>query len=198
MSGKQHSTIGFLVACVLGAGISLNALDVVSVKILLPMTLGAIVGSLIVDIDSKRSKASQQFTKVVMYLIWSYVLVDLLSKVTTDNSVLEMISHSLGAGGSYLVGQVMEFFTGSIGMVLFCVLVTLGKFSPHRQFTHKWFGTLLFLFVGYIAFSDLFFIGYTIGYVLHIVCDKTTKAGLDFLDFKLPMQNKKNEFSMHF
>ena len=38
--------------------------------------------------------------------------------------------------------------------MILCVLTTLGEMSPHRQFTHKWFGTSLFCITAYFAFEN--------------------------------------------
>ena len=78
---------------------------------------------------------------------------------------------------------------------MFCITTVLGKLSPHRMFTHKWLGTVLFCYSVYLMGNRFLTIGFTMGYILHIVCDRFTPRGknLKFFEFKLPCKNSKNK-----
>ena len=83
-------------------------------------------------------------------------------------------------------------------IISFSILIILGKLSPHRMFTHKWFGTILFCFSVYTLGNTYLTIGFTMGYVLHIVCDRFSPRGkkLKFFEFKLPCRNAKNKITI--
>ena len=63
MSGKQHSCIGIVSAIILGMGFTVGKTGAVNILTVLLFVIGALVGSLIVDIDSKKSN-------VVLLLIY--------------------------------------------------------------------------------------------------------------------------------
>ena len=79
--------------------------------------------------------------------------------------------------------------------IIFCVLTILGKLSPHRMFTHKWLGTLAFCSCVYFIGDTYLALGFSMGYILHIVCDRFSPRGknLRFFEFKLPCKNSKNK-----
>ena len=84
------------------------------------------------------------------------------------------------------------------GIVLFSILTILGKLSPHRMFTHKWLGLLLFCLSTYLMGNEFLAVGFTMGYILHIIADRITKNGkyLNFFQFKLPLKNSRNKFTI--
>lgn len=181
MTGKQHSTIGLVAGVVgsyayLGGDLSPKNLSTVVV----PALVGAVVGSYLPDIDSKKSKASQAFNKIVMALVLSLGVAFYL-----DLPVLDKV-----------LGLAKDTAISNVGMLIFVVNVILGKLSGHRLYTHRWIGTLVAVGSAFMAFNTIFACGYTLGYVLHIVADRTTAAGKDLKFFKvqLPMTNSKGKF----
>lgn len=184
MTGKQHMTIGTFGATFLSIGFL-----TISGASINPVALGAVVagaalGSYMPDIDSKKSKASQMFNKILLGLIVAVMGSNVIAQMTGLTFLSDLMTNATGS------------LTSNIGLVLFAVLSIAGKLSPHRQFTHKWLGTLLFCVVSFIAFNYFFAIGFSLGYALHILADRTTKAGkhLDFFALRLPCQNSKGEF----
>lgn len=185
MSGKQHTGIG----TVGSLGVILFLAKVVGI-VLNPLqssiiVAGSLLGSLMPDIDSKKSKASQLFSKVLFYIVIVFAGLDFVSGFINIES-LDALFKSV----------VMDGFFGSFGMIFFLCLVVAGKLSPHRGFTHKWLGTLLFCISSVIAFESYFAFGFIIGYLLHLAADRFTKDGknLRFFELRLPCQNSKGNF----
>ena len=88
MSGKQHSCIGIVSAIILGMGFTVGKTGAVNILTVLLFVIGALVGSLIVDIDSKKSKASQQFTRVVTMVFWAFLVFVIYQKYLSNNSMI--------------------------------------------------------------------------------------------------------------
>lgn len=204
MSGKQHSCIGIVLAIILGMGFTVGKTGAVNILTVLLFVIGALVGSLIVDIDSKKSKASQQFTRVVTMVFWAFLVFVIYQKYLSNNSMINGAMNFTGVKNLFDKIVVLFFIIArtyiksGVALMFLCILTTLGKMSPHRQFTHKWFGTSLFCITAYFAFENRLAVGFILGYILHIIADKTTPAGIDFLDFKLPLQNRKGKLDFHF
>ena len=179
-SGNVHATIGLIGPEVImfGANKFLNlGLDS---KAMVVVGVGAVIGSLIVDIDSKRSKASQIFNKALMGFIAIYFGV-MIAHRTMDVPIPEI----------NLVGVIHDYKPA----VLLLLLTFVSHLSPHRVFTHKIIGTLSFIILGLITFNRVFFYGYAIGYILHLIADAAlTKEKLEFFELRLPLQNSKGEF----
>lgn len=189
MSGKQHSIIGVVIAMSLYIVSIIYSFTNLSFKLGITLLLGAFIGSLIVDIDSKKSKASQLFTKIVVYLLWGVLAILVINKYTNLgllNYVVNLVMNS---------AFTLQKHTGLLVMV---VLTTLGKLSPHRGFTHKILGTVLFIATCWFTFGFYFSIGFTLGYVLHLLADKTTDNGLDIFQLRLPFQDHEGDFKIHF
>ena len=188
MSGKQHSAIG------LGLAIAIYMLLVIftTVRIYYPeafqILLGTFISSFLVDIDSERSKASQLFTRIVTILLWAIILLIAVTKyahIGNLNSIVNYLS--------------TYFFSlhNFKGLIILVILITLGKMSPHRGFTHKILGTACFLVTVYFTFGLIFSIGFTLGYVAHLLADKTTSNGLRIFELRLPCQDEEGNLKIH-
>lgn len=185
MSGRQHtgigtvSSLGVIIILTKTVGLIINPLQSSLI------VAGSILGSLMPDIDSKKSKASKMFSKILFYIIVCFAGLNVFSNFFNVSAINGLFTHF-----------VVDGFFGSFGTILFVALVVAGKLSPHRGFTHKWLGTLLFCVSAIIAFESYFAFGFVLGYVLHIVADRFTKAGknLNFFELRLPCQNSKKEF----
>lgn len=182
MSGKQHMAIGTIVSIILSIVAIYMKIWNIKIGIIL-VIIGAIIGSYIPDIDAHDSKASQFFNKLLVLLIFSVVMIHLLN----ININLNFLSKFTNTPQTKL------------GWGLFMTVTILSKLSPHRIFTHKIFGTSLFLLSVYLMGNKIFFIGFTIGYIMHIIADRFfTKNGefLKFFEFKLPLTNSKGKLSI--
>lgn len=185
MTGKQHCAIGTTVGVIgsyayLGGNLSPANLATIAV----PVVAGAFIGSYAPDIDSKKSKASQVFNKIVLTLVLAlgvgfYLQLPIMDKV---------------------LSVVKEGALGNIGLLIFIANLVLGKLSGHRLYTHRWIGTLVAIGSAYIAFNKAFAIGFAVGYLLHILADRTTADGkhLKFFRIQLPMTNSKGRFHVSF
>lgn len=180
MSGKAHSIIGVTTVSAFLIVSLLIGINRFTLSESLFMVLGSLIGSLIVDIDCKRSKATQAFNKALTYTILGFICLICLNKL-------------FGFKINILIN-----FTPNITLILFGIVTVLGKMSPHRQFTHKVLGTCTFILLSYFSFPLYFTIGFSVGYILHIIADKTTSNGLNFLDFKLPLQDREGNLKYHF
>ena len=182
MSGKEHMTIG--TSASIGLVIGLIGLGNMSINFdMIILILGAIAGSYIPDIDSHKSTASQVFNKVLMFII-SIIALFYTFGIKFNTSYI------------YSLNKILDL--NSKGIILFSILTVLGKLSPHRMFTHKWLGTLAFCYSTTLMGNDYLSLGFSLGYILHIIADRITKNGkyLRFFQFKLPMKNSKDKFTI--
>lgn len=147
------------------------------------LIIGGIIGSYMPDIDSHKSTASQIFNKILMIIV---IMISILyyCGVTFQMSHIHIINKTLNLNIN--------------GLIIFCILTILGKLSPHRMFTHKWFGLSLFCLSAHLIGNKFLAIGFSLGYILHIIADRVTKNGkyLRFFQFKLPLKNSKNKFTI--
>jgi len=181
MKGREHLAIGITATSIMGLAI-LNLDKDQNLNYFIPLISGGIIGSYLPDIDAEKSKASQIFNKV---LVITLLLFALIYKMNITNRVMEVLSRVIMQNRYSLY---------------FIILITLGKLSPHRMFTHKWFGTMLFFYTIYNIGNIYLTLGFIMGYTLHIVGDRFSANGkhLNFFEFKLPCMNSKNKFSIKF
>ncbi|MBQ3420456.1 MAG: metal-dependent hydrolase [Romboutsia sp.] len=182
MSGKEHMTIGTTATIGAAVGLVLVGNSTLNISLII-LVLGGVIGSYMPDIDSHKSKAAQVFNKLLMFIIIMY-----------------SIFYCFGIKLNYdYIDLIHRFIKLDInGVILFSILTILGKLSPHRMFTHKWLGTLLFCYSVYLMDNKYLTLGFSIGYILHIIADRITRNGkyLKFFEFKLPLKNSKNSFSI--
>ncbi|WP_300379845.1 metal-dependent hydrolase [Clostridium sp.] len=179
MKGREHLAIGVTATSIMGLAV-FNLNNDQNLNSFIPLISGSIVGSYLPDIDAEKSKASQTFNKVLVITLLLFVLI---YKMNIINNVMEILSTSIAQNKHSLY---------------FIILITLGKLSPHRMFTHKWFGTMLFFYTIYNIGNIYLTLGFIMGYTLHIVGDRFSANGkhLNFFEFKLPCMNSKNKFSI--
>ena len=137
------------------------------------------------DIDSHNSKVRQVFNKILTFLIIAIFIGYMLGIMLNVNDIILFLQSN---------------FSNYFGAIMFCIVTILGKLSPHRMFTHKWLGTFLFCGCVYFIGNIYLTLGFTMGYILHIVCDRFSPRGknlefknLKFFEFKLPCRNSKNK-----
>ena len=182
MKGKEHMMIGTTATATMGIGFLMNN-NIGDVVHLVPLIAGGFIGSYMPDIDSRKSKASQVFNKIIMILMVALVM-----------------GYSFGLAVS--VDDMVNIFKYTsenyVGLVFFCANTVLGKLSPHRMFTHKWLGTIAFCYSASLMGNEYLSLGFTLGYILHIIADRITKNGkyLRFFQFKLPLKNSKDKFTI--
>ena len=182
MSGKEHMTLG--TTCSLIFIFSLITLGNTKFNLgMIILVAGAVIGSYMPDIDSQQSTASQFFNKVLTILMVIIAIIYFLG-INVHMPFINILNNYIHINKN--------------GLIFFCILTLLGKLSPHRMFTHKWFGTFCFCLSIYRIGNDYLFIGFTLGYILHIVADRISKNGkyLKFFEFKLPLKNSRNKTSI--
>ncbi|MGM9933735.1 MAG: metal-dependent hydrolase [Clostridium sp.] len=182
MSGKEHMTIG--TSASIGLVIGLIGLGNMTISFdMILLILGGIAGSYMPDIDSHKSTASQIFNKVLMFII---IIV----------ALFYCFGIQFNTSYIYSINKLLKL--NYKGVLLFSILTVLGKLSPHRMFTHKWLGTLAFCYSTSLMGNDYLSVGFTLGYILHIIADRITKNGkyLKFFQFKLPLKNSRDKFTI--
>ena len=182
MKGKEHMMIGTTATATMGIGFLMNN-NMGDVVHLVPLIAGGFIGSYMPDIDSHKSKASQVFNKILMILMVALVVGYSFGLALSVDDILNIFKYT---SENYL------------GLVFFCVNTVLGKLSPHRMFTHKILGTTSFCWSVFLIGNKYLALGFTTGYILHIVCDRFSPRGknLKFFEFKLPCRNSKNKTSV--
>ena len=179
MKGKEHMIVGTTATETMGIGFLITkTFD--SALYLVPLIIGGFIGSYMPDIDSHNSKARQVFNKILTFIIIAIVVGYMLGVALNIKDVLKFLDNN---------------FKNCFATIMFCVTTILGKLSPHRMFTHKWLGTLMFCGSVYLTGNIYLTLGFSMGYMLHIVCDRFSPRGknLRFFEFKLPCKNSKNK-----
>ena len=179
-SGRTHAAIGLVGAEIFAMFLNSSSSVNFNVTDFATIGVGAVVGSLIVDIDSKKSKASQVFNKGLI----GFIVILLISRF------VEVNSESL-----HLIDFIGRFIKSYLFAILFIALTTVSHLTSHRVFTHKIVGTVAFALLAVLAFDREFAMAFVIGYVLHLIADELfTKEDLRFFELRLPLQNSKGEF----
>ncbi len=179
MQGKEHMIVGTTATATMGISLLMTG-SLTNIIYLVPLVIGGFIGSYMPDVDSKHSKITMFFNKLLVIIIIALI-----------------VGYNLGL--SLNLNNALDYFLKNIHnhvpVLLFCFTTVLGKLSPHRMFTHKWRGTFIFCYSIYLMGNDYFSIGFIMGYVLHILCDRFSSSGkkLKFFEFKLPCKNSKNK-----
>lgn len=151
MTGKTHIAIGVTVGLILSAG--------QPVENQLILVISSALGSLIPDLDHPKSKLNQKL---------------LIFKNKLYSSIFYL---SLTAAFTYLF-----FFTGNNIFKLLGIITFLIGTSSHRGFTHSIIGFLLFSWMVKLITIEYhinsIYIGFRIGYLLHLVADFFTLKGI--------------------
>lgn len=191
-SGKVHATYGAIAGVAVACAYSYKT-NTFNPGIITPVIVGSVIGSLIQDLDSVKSKASQAFNKILMACIIILVGSGALSRFTSAKFSEETLGY-LG----YLINLMLSQCNSLIGLILFCIVCIVSHMSPHRQFTHKVIGFMCFSITAFLAFPKILVAGFILGMITHVIADKRTPAGLDFFDIKLPFQDKDGKVKIHF
>lgn len=151
MKGKTHIAIGVTVGLVLSAG--------QPIENQLTLVLSAALGSLVPDLDHPKAKLNQKllFFKNKFYSLLFYL--------------------ALTAGFTCLF-----LFNGNFVFKLLAIISFLIATSSHRGFTHSIIGFLLFSMMAKLVTEEYklydIYLGFTTGYLLHLVADFFTLKGI--------------------
>ena len=161
MKGKEHMIVGTTATATMGIGFLITkTFD--SAVYLAPLIIGGFIGSYMPDIDSHNSKARQVFNKILTFSIIAIVLGYMLGIALSVSDILNFLENNI---------------KNCFATIMFCITTVLGKLSPHRMFTHKWLGTLMFCGSVYLTGNIYLALGFSMGYILHIVCDRFSPRG---------------------
>ncbi|AGX43125.1 metal-dependent hydrolase [Clostridium saccharobutylicum] len=159
MTGKTHMAIG---AC--AATLMLPSNDI---KIILGGTALSVVGSLIVDIDTPKSKGATFFKN----LFGCTIILLILGLVVKEKFNINIFNY---------ITQNTEFSKIIPALCILLILIVLGLKSPHRSFTHSIIGFILFAIPIYIMTGELYK-WFAIGYIAHILADMLNKKEIKIL-----------------
>lgn len=159
MTGKTHMAVG-----VGAATIMLPSNDI---KSILGGTTLAVVGSLIVDIDTPKSKGSI-FLKNLFGCAIILIILSLILKNKFNINILNYITEN------------KEFTKIFPALFMLLILIILGTKAPHRSFTHSIIGFILFTIPIYMMTGELFK-WFAIGYGAHILADILNKKEIKIL-----------------
>lgn len=151
MTGKTHMAIGVTVGLILSAG--------QPVENQIVLVVSAALGSLVPDLDHPKAKLNQKL---------------LIFKNKFYSSLFYL---ALTAGFIFL-----SYFSGNFVFKLLAIITFLIGTSTHRGFTHSIIGFLLFSWmVKFVAIEyqlNSIYLGFTTGYLLHLVADFFTLKGI--------------------
>lgn len=151
MTGKTHMAIGVTVGLILSAG--------QPVENQIVLVVSAALGSLVPDLDHPKARLNQKL---------------LIFKNKFYSSLFYL---ALTAGFIFL-----SYFSGNFVFKLLAIITFLIGTSTHRGFTHSIIGFLLFSWmVKFVAIEyqlNSIYLGFTTGYLLHLVADFFTLKGI--------------------
>lgn len=159
MTGKTHMAVG-----VGAATIMLQSNDIRSI---LGGTALAVVGSLIVDIDTHKSKGFT-FLKNLFGCTIILIILGLIVKIKFNINIFNYITQNK---------EITKMFPA---LVILLILIVLGAKTPHRSFTHSIIGFILFTIPIYMMTGELFK-WFSIGYIAHILADILNKKEIKIL-----------------
>lgn len=164
MTGKTHMAIG--------AGVTTLVLPTNDIKTVIGGTILALIGSLIVDIDTDKSKGAiflkEAFGGIIVLIILGVIL-----QAKSNINVLNYIT------GNKTINQILPV------LIISVVLLTIGKFSSHRGFTHSLIGIVAYTIPVYILSGSLY-IWFLVAYIAHVVADMLNKKEVRLL---YPLKN---------
>ncbi|WP_042680064.1 metal-dependent hydrolase [Anaerosalibacter massiliensis] len=151
MTGKTHMAVGIATGLALSTGKPLR-------EQLILLTASAI-GSLVPDLDHPKSKLNQRI-------------------LVFKNRIFKVLSYLIIGVGLIYLGSALE----DIVFKILGIALMLTGISSHRGFTHSLLGFFLFSSIVqiYSIRFDLneIYIGFNIGYILHLVMDFFTPQGI--------------------
>jgi membrane-bound metal-dependent hydrolase YbcI (DUF457 family) len=159
MMGKTHAVLGSAAALAVTKPQSLGELAAV--------TAVSVIGSLLVDLDVKSSKANKMLNRIVVFTIAAGVITlaaDSILKLGINRIVLEHTSSA-------------AVFMKPLAVALFLIYAFLLSISGHRGFTHSIAATLMITAFAYCIFSPIVALALVTGYVVHIFFDIFNKKG---------------------
>jgi len=154
-----------------GTGVSIVAATALQLPII-PLVMGAIVGSGIPDLDTEKSKISR---KILIF---------------NSRTALKI---------TYCIIGLAAIINGPILLKLVGVFLILAAISGHRKFTHSFLGFLsfcsicLFVMYSYSGMIRYTFFGLIIGYATHILADSFSNHGIELF---WPIYEKKFGFRL--
>lgn len=155
-----------------GVGIATLLLTANDITTIIGGTTLALIGSLIVDIDTDKSKGAkllkESFKGVVVLIILGIIFqtqhnVNVLNYITENKTITQRF----------------------VGLGILVVALIIGKFSSHRGFTHSLIGIVSYTIPVYMLVGSLY-TWFLIGYIAHILADMFNKKEVRLL---YPLKN---------
>lgn len=159
MTGKTHMSIG--------VGLTNVMIATSDIKTLLIGTILALVGSLIVDIDTEKSQGSIFLKNCIAGII----IVATLGLVLKEKYSINIFKYIIQNKELQKLIPILSILS---------IVIVIGVMSKHRSFTHSILGVIAFTMPMYIIVGDLAK-WFAIGYIAHILADMLNKKGVKLL-----------------
>ncbi|MDS0527891.1 metal-dependent hydrolase [Clostridium sp. SHJSY1] len=157
MTGKTHMSVGVGAATVL--------LPTNDMKTIFGGTALALIGSLIVDIDTEKSGGSVMLKEAAA----GAVILVALGIILNDRYKINILKYIIG-------NKNLNDMLPALGILTLALII--GKFSSHRSFMHSIVGVIAFTVPAYMLFGEVFCKWFFVGYVSHIAIDMFNKKGV--------------------
>ena len=168
MNAWVHASFGTALAT--GMAVNMTAMHGHD-KLMLPMYVGAvIVGSVLPDIDaSGEGTAKRYFRHIIAFLFVTAAVILIYAK---QKHMINFVQENF----------VRLLFTHvGIGFVLLLIFTIIGYFSPHRGYTHRWYGALTFCFAWCLIFGWTSTLWFGTGFLAHQYLDMLNKKKVEWL-----------------
>ncbi|AAK79057.1 inner membrane protein [Clostridium acetobutylicum] len=172
MTGKTHISIGLMSSA---AVLSVN--NPTPENIAVGLAVG-VLGALMPDIDTSRSKVSYNLRKIVVYaalvIVGAYILMaNFYPEVEKTNLFLKNM-------GVYKLKDYIPYNLklSNAGLLIIVGCIIFSKFTKHRSFSHSILGLILFT-VGVKLLLGNIFIYFAVGFISHMVADTFTNSGIE-------------------
>lgn len=199
MNNKIYDTIGMITTAFLGSLYMLSTIGKLNASVIFLLTVGLLLGVILPDIDSKHNKLVRCLTTTITVLVMTICTLSLGVAINNKGSIVSA-SQVLGQYFNLTQMKWLDLFLSQIvnvnGLPAFGLLITFGKLSPHKGFTHKVIGAFLFCSTAFVIFNTPIAIGFTLGYFIHILLDKTVSDGLVFFELFFPLQKYNGQYSL--
>lgn len=160
MTGKTHMSVGVGAATVL--------LPTNDIKTIMGGTALALIGSLLVDIDTEKSEGSVMLKEAAA----GVVILVVLGLILNDRYKINILNYILG-------NKKLDDMIPALGILL--IALVIGKVSSHRSFMHSIVGVIAFTVPAYMILGETLCKWFFVGYVSHIAIDLFNKKGVRLL-----------------
>lgn len=161
MTGKTHMAIG--------AGATAVLFPTNDIKTIIGGTALALIGSLIVDIDTDKSEGSRILKEALGGIIILGIL-GLVLRTKYNTNILGYLTENKTIKQMYPE------------LIILLIALVIGKWSSHRTFTHSLIGLIAYSVPIYILLGSInLYKWFLVGYIAHIIADLLNRKEVKIL-----------------